>query len=194
MPVTSASTHSSRAVEASVAANYALQLQLRRQYLHAASEAVCHEHEAGVRRDAQPTRVVELQRFHWHAAVAHDAQRAPARDVQLVDAVRTVEARAAEKQRAAVAAHSDTVARRRDAWRVYDAADDASQTTAEEASHGAAVHWHAASAQRPRHASALATAQHAHTVQRVAQRRRHAHGRWHGDDSSRIAAEDSGQS
>jgi hypothetical protein len=72
------------------------------------------------------------------------------------------------QQRGAVAAHSDAGTPRLHTERGYDAARNAAQTTAEEASDGAAVH----AAQRPRHA--VATAQHRDAPQWIARRRRDA--------------------
>jgi hypothetical protein len=144
----------------------AVEVEARRQHLHAVVAPVSDEHEA-VGRDAANARVVEAQRGRA-AALAPVLLSPPA----VSDAVHLQRVGAAvavrHQQRRAVA--SDGYAVRQPAVRVDDSRVDASQAAAEEASDGAGVH----AAERPRHA--LATAQHGDATILVAQHRRHAHG------------------
>jgi hypothetical protein len=146
-------------------ANEGVEVQARRQYLHAAAAVLRHKHGAVV-GDPDLARLSNLQRPV--VLPADDTVPLAVHSAVHVKGLGTT-AVVRHQQRGAVRAHRDTVAHRPHARRLDDAADKRSHAADEEARHGAAVH----AAQRPRHA--LTTAQHGHTMQCVAQHRRHAH-------------------
>jgi hypothetical protein len=156
-------THANRALEMTHADD-AVEVEGRRQHLHAVVAELRHEHEV-VGCYPHVLWVSELQRSI--ASTAHDTQQRPITDTEHVDGVGTAPT-VRHQQRAAVAGHRDAAIVRFYTGRVDDATLDASQTTAEESSHHAAIH----AAERPRHA--LATAQHGHATQCISQHWRHA--------------------
>jgi hypothetical protein len=129
-------THASRILELTHA-HEAVEVKGRRQHLHAVVAVLRHEHEVV---GCYPHLAWIAEPYRSVARTAADSQPQAVTDTEHVDGVR-VAITVRHQQRRAVAAHRHTVVERLHTGRVDDAAHDASQRgTAEEASHGAAVH------------------------------------------------------